>query len=267
MNYLNFVVRPSPLPLMLKTSVATLIVQLRRIESSLSQLPSRIKAWLHPGVLFHGLLWILREAVTFSLKNVSVLARMIGVLIWWLGRFSGTLICRALRLLILPFQLVAAIRHLSLPLHPARGQFPAMVCVLAILGTSVITLSPTAEDYWSTQAYPAVAVIDQALIRYGISIGPDLEPEISSSRPMIAVVLGSILPDESEEEVSSLIDQKPGDDLSPEIVAVPKVAKLRDVTRPAGWSQNPEAGSNLANSRHVASVPKSMSSEAYEIRD
>ncbi|MFO1006065.1 MAG: hypothetical protein U0929_08905 [Planctomycetaceae bacterium] len=210
---------------------------------------------------------MLRETLTFSLKNVSDLFRAIASLLWRLSGVCGAICWGALRLLVLPLQLVAAIRHIRLPLHSARGQFPAFLCVLAIFGASVITLSPTAGDYWSELAYPVVAAIDRALSRYGVTIGPDLAPETSPSRPMIAVVLGSIMPDDTEEEDPVVTDRVPADNSLSESPDKPEVVKLRDVTRPAGWRKDADAGSHPMASRHVASIPKGMSPEAYEIRD
>lgn len=252
---------------MLKISVANLVVQLRRIENSLSKLPGLLQAWIRPGELFRGLRLMLRESLKFSLKHVSSVIRAFASLLWRLSGVCGAICWGVLRLLVLPLQLVAAIRHIRLPLHPARGQFPALVCVAATLGASVITLSPTAGDYWSEHAYPAVAIIDRTLSHYGVTIGPDLEPETSPSRPMIAVVLGSIMPDDTEEEDPVVTDREPADDSLSEIPDEPEVVKLRDVTRPAGWRKELDADSHPMASRHVASVPKGISPEAYEIRD
>ena len=131
-------------------------------------------------------------------------------------------------------------------LRSSLGQRPALLCVGACLVAAVITLSPSAGEFWSQQTDPAVAALDRVLAPHGVLVGPELVPEAPTSRPMIAVVFSRIMPDDSVEVPTEVAE-------SEELRDEPQVGNLREITRPTGW---------------LRSTPQlRVSSAAYEIRD
>ena len=252
---------------MSNTPSIVLLERLRRIEDSLIQLPKRLVSWIRPGAIARGLDRAIKNTLKMTPKVVSRITVAISVLLRLAQSGTLLLIQGLLRLLMLPLHLIKLLPRFSLPIHPARGQFPAFSCVLAVLLASVITLSPDVGNFWSEQTYPAITAIDQFLVPHGISIGPQMESDITPSRPMIAVVFGSIMPDDSVEDEKVVADLKIESDESEEMIAAPQITKLRDVTRPAGWYKNTQAERVSDTRRDSYSIAKGTSSEAYEIRD
>jgi hypothetical protein len=217
------------------------LTSLRRLEFMLGQLPQRVSAWMSPLhwkrhlLRIPGLVLRLR---THTVGGGNSLAELLGRL----KPFAGSL-------LQLPSHLSQWARNLprfSLTLREAPGQTPAIASVCACLFAGVITLSPEVGEIWSEQTYPAVAAVDRLLAPHGVIIGPEVStPETPVSRPIIAVVFGSILPDETVQEQQR--------DVHTDIAKAPVTAKLRDITRPAHWQRK--------------SVAPRVASESFEIRD
>ena len=118
----------------------------------------------------------------------------------------------------------------------------------ACLLTGAITLSPSVESLWSQQTYPAITALDRTLSWYGLSVGPEEETPTVVRRPMIAVVFGRIMPDDSVEEPEKEIPVA-----STNSMPDPEPVKLQDITRPVYWQRTPTA--------------KPVASEAFEIRN
>ena len=167
-----------------------------------------------------------------------------------LPKLAGDMARSGVELLIALLQLLvewlSRIPRSEWELRSATGQRPALVCTAACLMAALITLSPSAGDFWSQQTYPAVAALDRVLTPLGVLVGPELAPEAPTSRPMIAVVFGRIMPDDSVEEPTEVVEAEDDRDEA-------AVGDLREITRPAGWRRS--------------SPQLRVSSEAYEIRD
>ena len=207
----------------------------------LGQLPQRVSAWVSPT---HWKGHILRTP-ELILRLRAPAKRVANSLVDLRGRLKP--IAQVLRQL--PSHLLQWAKTLprfSLTLREAPGQTPAIASVCACLFAGIITLSPAVGDFWSEQTYPAVAAVDRLLAPHGVIIGPEIAtPEAPVSRPMIAVVFGSILPDDTVEEQQRVVHSAVDDQ--------PATAKYRDITRPAHWQRKTEA-------------PR-MASESFEIRD
>ncbi len=212
-----------------------LLSRLRQFESGLRTLPQSFLERIR-----HAMRWAsswLALLTRSAFEGMRLIQRLVGCGISTasgLGRCVGLLIQNRPRC--------------QFRLQKAPGQWPALACVAACLLTGAITLSPSVESLWSQQTYPAITALDRTLSWYGLSVGPEEETPTVVRRPMIAVVFGRIMPDDSVEEPEKEIPVA-----STNSMPDPEPVKLQDITRPVYWQRTPTA--------------KPVASEAFEIRN
>ncbi len=112
--------------------------------------------------------------------------------------------------------------------RPRRSQWPTYLCVVACVVAATITLNPEASQLWSQSASPVLASVDRVLAPLGASFNQHLVPSVPTPQPMIAVVFGSLQPDEAVDELTRA-------ERMAEFDEVPAVGDLKLITRPTHW--------------------------------
>lgn len=129
--------------------------------------------------------------------------------------------------------------------RPRRSQWPNYLCVMATVVTATITLNPDVGQLWSESASPALASVDRVLAPWGASINQYAAPNAPAPTPMIAVVFGCIMPDETVDEVTRA-------EKMAEWADVPEVGDLKSISRPVHWQLPEGETSYLHDSKEAA---------------